>query len=323
MKKFTDILINKFGLNPEHLAGSSIDGTHRKDPYKIIVAEQSFSIDSAHYNLLTKNELRFSNSLIQICNMIHLARSLGTCSIFVPDYWYLPDGGFSTFDGIKVNSSKTYVSTGVTFEGAFFYLYSLRTICKDAPVNRFEILSKIRNFLNINFYEALEPNDLVIHIRAGDIFSSEKPHPGYGQPPFAFYEKVISSQDWAKIYVVCEDFSNPVTSLIENYCNINKIPLFFISGDLKSDVEFLLRARNLVAGRGTFIPGVVALSKNVRNVYFFESLFSAWGNNQANVIKVKDITSEYSKTILANNWNNSSEQLDLMRNYPVSKVDFA
>jgi hypothetical protein len=47
------------------------------------------------------------------------------------------------------------------------------------------------------------------------------------------------------------------------------LPLTLHSWGLERDLSLLLKAHTLVVGRGTFIPGVVALSENARQVHSF------------------------------------------------------
>ncbi len=62
-------------------------------------------------------------------------------------------------------------------------------------------------------------DDLVIHIRTGDIFKSRIIHPKYGQPPLSFYMLVISFLNPSSIRFIFEDFSNPIIKLLIEYVN--------------------------------------------------------------------------------------------------------
>ena len=67
----------------------------------------------------------------------------------------------------------------------------------------------------------IEPNDLIIHIRGGDIFRTFMGR-NYAQPPLCYYEKVLNNYHFFKnIYIVSIDHSNIVVdALLDKYKNI-------------------------------------------------------------------------------------------------------
>jgi len=179
------------------------------------------------------------------------------------------------------------------------------------------------SFLNLNNHpveRATTENSLVIHVRGGDIFS-DRQVPAYGQPPLSFYRAVLNHRAWSEAVIVHQDTRNPVLAPLFSECESLGIPYSAVSGTLSSDIDVLLRAQNLVAGRGTFIPAVAGLSKNLKNVYYFEDKFvvtpprkgfTAW--------RAIDKGGEYRKRILQDNWENSREQKDLMLSYPAEHI---
>ena len=73
-----------------------------------------------------------------------------------------------------------------------------------------------RNLPNVNIY----PDDLVIHVRSGNIFK-ELVLSFYPQPPFCFYEYIISNNKFKNIYIISENNFNPVINkLISVFPNI-------------------------------------------------------------------------------------------------------
>ena len=63
---------------------------------------------------------------------------------------------------------------------------------------------------------SISPNSLVIHLRGGDIFC--RGHYAYVQPPISFYEKIIESRSWEKVYLISEDTRNPCyNAIVEKY----------------------------------------------------------------------------------------------------------
>lgn len=121
---------------------------------------------------------------------------------------------------------------------------------------------------------SLGDNDLVIHVRGGDIF--RRPHSAYIQPPVAFYKEIIQSRKWNKIIVISEDNTNPLTKAVLN-CS-EKVEFL---GTMEStpkrhggnlwgfgyDFAVLLQAKNLVLSFSSMSPLLLQLSNNVKKAY--------------------------------------------------------
>lgn len=164
------------------------------------------------------------------------------------------------------------------------------------------------------------PNVVTIHIRSGDVFGSRKPA-SYGQPPFAYYQLILESRKWERVDLVYQDMSNPVVSLIMDYCRAHKLPLHTQSSDLSTDLTLLLGAENLVAGRGSFIPAVVGLSPHCTTVYYFEDKMNLIPSVPGvRVFQVQDTSGDYRSRVLSNNWQNTPEQREMMTSYPLSSL---
>ena len=261
---------------------------------------------------------RFANSLLQLTHASMVAQALGVQRLHLPGFWYLQEGIHSSKSGLEIrNTNQLDVSSDeLLLAGSFLKLRALKPLCHTRKVNPRKMLRKLRPLLTLDLdADSYAPNDLVIHIRSGDIFVT--PHPGYGQPPLAFYQKVVRSRPWNTVRVVFENRLNPViTPLLEwlpGYCNQVKE----VSGTLKDDLEILLRARVIVCGNGTFIRGIAALSRNLRKIYHWhDAAFNAWGNRNLKVISVRDKLGSYVESICQNNWHNTAEQQRLMLTYP-------
>jgi len=148
-----------------------------------------------------------------------------------------------------------------------------------------KILQKAFLINNIN---KLPENDLVIHIRSGDIFSSN-PHPSYVPPPLSYYTKEIDKCKYKKIHIICEDTKNPVVNELRKlYKNA-----VYEKNTLEKDIRIILGATNIIFSVGTFIPALMKLSNNIK---FIHSCF-------------KDESQEYNKIMQP--WKNTIKQ----RNY--------
>jgi len=154
-----------------------------------------------------------------------------------------------------------------------------------------KILQKAFLINNIN---KLPENDLVIHIRSGDIFNSN-PHPGYVPPPLSYYTKEIDKYKYEKIHIICEDTINPVTNELRKlYKNA-----VYEKNTLEKDIRIILGATNIIYSVGTFIPALMLLSNN--NKY----LYGSQGNNEE--------LKEYYKIMKP--WKNTIEQRNYILTY--------
>jgi hypothetical protein len=82
----------------------------------------------------------------------------------------------------------------------------------------------------------LDDNDLVIHLRGGDVFKD--PPNRYVQAPPSYIKKVINLEKPKNIYVVYEDMSNPNLEFILKCYNSKPETLADESEAVESDCEF-------------------------------------------------------------------------------------
>ena len=159
-----------------------------------------------------------------------------------------------------------------------------------------------------------------IHIRSGDIFS-EQGHlnSNYIQPPVAYYKKIISdiNNEYEKFIIISEkDKNNPCIQELLNYSS----KIEFQSNSEIKDYELLMRSETLILSRSSFSDSVVFLSPNIKNVYFW-NYNHCFSNESELPTRINFhpyiLTDNY---IEMGDWKNNKVQLDLMKNYPLSKV---
>lgn len=260
---------------------------------------------------------RFANSLLQLTHACMVGRSLGVKRLHIPGFWYLREGIHHSNNGLEIRNTDDLdlSADALVLAGSFLKMKALKSLCP-RRVNPRKVLRSLRPLINLNLNAtAYQKQDLVIHIRSGDIFIT--PHPGYGQPPLAFYQKVVRSKQWNTVRVVFEDRLNPVITPLLDWLPHHCGQVEVVSGNLKDDLEVLLRARAIACGRGTFIRGISALSRNLKKVYHWhDESFNAWGNRRLKVFRVVDGAGTYIKAICQGNWQNTTEQQQLMVTYP-------
>ncbi len=171
-----------------------------------------------------------------------------------------------------------------------------------------------------------KPEDqLIIHIRSGDIFSTWI-DPNYPQPPLAFYRMVIerlrAEGRIGSIKMVFENRANPVIPALEAYVESIGLPLTTQSGTLVDDVAAIANGRYLVFGFGSFGPGVCHLSERIDQVFYFSCNWPQGFQSIETVgraIEVRDVGSGYMKV---GEWTNSEAQRRLMIEYPAENLAF-
>ena len=128
---------------------------------------------------------RLGNNIIQLRNIIDIAIAYKhNIKINVKKL------NFFDLSVIEKYFNKYNNNEIITDKYNFFYSSKLpfsNDIFKQNIEERNKILQKAFLINNIN---KLPKNDIVIHIRSGDIFSS-KPHPNYVPPPLSYYTKKI------------------------------------------------------------------------------------------------------------------------------------
>ena len=203
---------------------------------------------------------RLGNNIIQLSNIISIAIAYKHNIKINPVINKLLK--FFDLSVIEKYFNKYNNSEIITDKDNFFFTSRLpfpNDIFKQNIKERNKILQKAFLIKNIN---KLPENDLVIHIRSGDIFKS-KPHPIYVPPPLSYYTEAIDKYKYEKIHIICEDTINPVTNKLRKlYKNA-----VYEKNTLEKDIRIILGATNIIYSVGTFIPALMLLSNNNKYIY--------------------------------------------------------
>tara|TARA_B100001250_G_scaffold102821_1_gene86652 strand:+ start:4329 stop:6098 length:1770 start_codon:yes stop_codon:yes gene_type:complete len=186
-------------------------------------------------------------------------------------------------DILKKRCSLIWNNKKNQFESWFcgFYLGDMKFEDRIYIVHKY--INPIFNFSPVNY---LNDNDLVIHLRSGDIMNSG--HAVYIQPPLQFYIDVIESKEWNDIYIITEHQNNPCfNSLIKKYTKI----IHFLNNKknrtggngygFKFDMGILLAAKNLVVSNSSLSPFIIQMSYVIKNVYMPSFYLRSRGKNHA------------------------------------------
>ena len=267
----------------------------------------------------------FSNTLTAILNAIGLAKLLQIKNIFIlkttltaallSEEYYI--------DGISLKISESPPLDNY-IEGCFFSHFDF------IQNNNSKFKSQRKYFANHILEKFIKKktspkNELVIHIRSGDIFDSKLIHPKYGQPPLSFYILAINHFKPKSIILIFEDKKNPtINSLVSHIKEIKCKLKIQKTSSLKDDISYLFNAKNIVCGNGTFVPGILLGSSNIESIYIFEAADDykyRWSlEHIKKFFNVYDKNGFYRENLLSKNWCASNFQLWLMNSYSINHL---
>jgi hypothetical protein len=247
---------------------------------------------------------RLGNNIIQMRNIIQIALyyKLNIRYIIFPKHPY-----FNT-ERIVINKSIHRINRVFTDKNNFYYQNEIKFIDKGLfNYNKDITLNILKSIFKISNVVKLKDDEVLIHIRSGDIFDN-KPHQEYVMPPLSYYTNILNNNNFSKIYLIAEDRKNPVINkLLELYSNIS-----FEMGNLNKDIRLLLGSSNVIVSFGTFTSTLLTLSDNIKNIYkpSYQCAFMI-SRNQVNIF---DYDLEEYKIKLTP-WQNTKEQREIMMNY--------
>jgi hypothetical protein len=274
---------------------------------------------------------RFGNRIKQIGTAVCLARRLGIARVYVMKVPMMEFDRPIKFRGVTIlpdselgrDKPKGVLRGTFYFSepfGAAFDRLDYRDIAEAARA------AGQPAFRRLTPPPAATPSesDLVIHFRAGDIFSMRRPNGGYAQPPLAFYRLCV---DFARahlgarrVILVYEDDGNPCVGALKAWLEEIACPYVSQSRTLEEDLAVLLAARHCVFGRGTFGPAVAILSDTLRTIfhYWTEPSFAVMPEvSGVRLVVVSDAANAY---IPADGWRNTADQKQMMLDYPIENL---
>lgn len=238
---------------------------------------------------------RLGNNIIQLKNAIQIA------FYYKHKIWFRCSHNFFDVGLIEKYFSNNVNNQPITDEYNFFDRSKIKHISpKVFQHNNKEAINLLKHAFIIKDKDIniLNDDDVVIHIRSGDLFSS-RPHPGYVPPPLSYYTNILNNIKYDKIIIVCEDKLNPVVDkLLKLYVHI-----IHNVNCLKDDIKIILGAKNIISSVGTFIPSLTMLSSNILKEY--------------NTLLYKKELQQY--YICNKPWKNTKIQRDNIMNYQINQ----
>lgn len=286
---------------------------------------QNIEKKRSNFVIFISSHAGFSNTIIALLNSLGLAKILNIKEIFIIESNLTSSLNLQNLkiENFKIKTVKYFPKKNY-ISGNFFSHYNfIKLQNPDFPIQRLNYASSILRNYSIKNYDT--NSELVIHIRSGDIFKNRTVHKSYGQPPLSFYILAINYLNPSSITLIFEDYANPVIySLISFIKSLNCHLKINNSNILREDVTSIFKAKSLIFGRGTFVPGILLGSKFIENIYCFELKKESeiiWSLQRIkNIVNITDELGLYREKILNNNWKASRSQLNLMKNYPIDNL---
>uniref|UniRef100_A0A6C0HT03 Glycosyltransferase n=1 Tax=viral metagenome TaxID=1070528 RepID=A0A6C0HT03_9ZZZZ len=254
-------------------------------------------------NVNIKNAARLGNFIIQIKNALHIA-------LFHNYNVILPKHKFFNTTYLVINENITIENKTIEDKYSFFYKEKIKDHQLIFGKNADKVNKILREIFIFSGIESLK-NDLVIHIRSGDLFQ-KNPHPKYLTPPLSYYKDIIERNNYENIYLISEDTLNPcINKLLALYPNIK-----FKLQSLEEDIKLILGASNIVISYGTFIPQLLDFSDNIKCIYVPSYLNNYkkeyFKINRDCIVKTSKLD-EYYKLMIP--WKNTQAQHKTMLSY--------
>ena len=267
-------------------------------------------------NISIQKSGRLGNFIIKIKNALYIALFYNY-NIILPIHEY-----FNT-TYINKNNIITCENEKIVDKYNFFYSDKVENIDNTLfQYNTDKVLIILKSIFVIKDSYSLDKEDVLIHIRSGDIFKSINMCDAYITPPLSYYIDIIKKNMFKKIYLIAEDINNPcINELLKLYPNI-----YFKLQTLEEDIKLILGAINIIMSFGTFIPQLLHFSEKIKTIYApnYVKLYKTRhivDYNLGIIAHYSELTDYYERMFP---WKNTIEQKDLMLSYkslsPKTKV---
>ena len=253
-------------------------------------------------NLIINVTLPIGNMIIALKNAIHICLFYNYNNIIYNKHPLLLG------TKIIINDNENKISKNIYDQHFFFEKNKIKNIDMNLfDINKKKTIDIIRNIFKIKNIKKYKSDEICIHIRGRDLFTSS-PHHGYITPPLDYYVKVLNNKKYKNVYLVSEDKKNPtIDELLRLYPNIK-----FKIQSLEDDIRLILGHENVVFSYGTFLKSLLLLSKNIKIVH--KPSYQSFFTDYISEVKIIDYNlDDYKKKMSP--WKNTKEQRKLMLSY--------
>ena len=262
-----------------------------------------------------EKSFRFGNSIVMLNNLLFYCEILNITNIYLNIEKHWPISENVTMDNLNI----TLISNkSVNFNYKNICIFDIKSIYFQRIIKPEIRIDKLKNEIKKNLPKILiNPEDLFIHIRSGDIFKYKANNAmNYAQPPLCFYQSILNNFKFRNIYILTIDKSNPIIDLlIEQYKQI-----ILTNNQLSVDLAILLNAYNIAASISSFLTSIIIINDNLKILWEYDNyrltekylhLHHDIYNYSFNYSIYKMYPSQKYKNFMFP-WINSKKQIDLM-----------
>lgn len=306
--------------------------------YDDAVSIENAAADGHVERLRLKPLGRFGNVFAQLLHAMMLAPALGVRRIAFPPYQPGPTPG----EAAGITLEHTAPDPAPTLAAHFFWATPFGPALAEAR-EAAPMLAALRGrYAHLIPGEARD--EIAVHLRAGDVFGSHDPlrSPGgydwivpiYVQPPASYYAAAIAGAraetGIGGVRLVYEGTENPAVEALAAWLLRERIPFTAQSLSAAEDLRALMAARVIVLGCGTFAEAAALLSPHAGMVWAFrtaechahiqaraEPLWARLLREKPASLRVLADAGDYIPPLT---WANTTEQLQLIRDYPGEKL---
>ena len=212
--------------------------------------------------------INFGNYMIMVNNIMYYCELFGIKNIYFDSRynWYIKNNiisenyNISIISRTKINCNDINIVCFTLKNRKLFYFLYYPSFIK--PQIRIHILKNEirRNLPNV----IIDKNDLIIHIRSGNIF--KKFHPFYSQPPLCFYKSILNNFIFNNIFIIAINKENPIINhLLKEYPKI-----IYKNNSKKKSIAYLTNAYNLVGSVSSFLMAAIKFNDNLKNYWEYD-----------------------------------------------------
>ena len=209
---------------------------------------------------------RLGNSMVLLNNLLYYCEILNITNIYLnsEERWPISQSIISN----KINI--TFISKiKVDFNNSNFDIFDRENIYFQRVFKPEIRIDLLKNDIKKNLPKIeLNPNDLFIHIRGGDIFEYKfhNRNANYAQPPLCFYKSILNNFKFTKIFIISEDKKNPIIELLLKEFQ----EILFTKNNLEQDAAILTNAYNIVGSVSSFFTTLIIINNNLKFIWEFD-----------------------------------------------------
>jgi len=158
------------------------------------------------------NSYNFGNSMVVLNNLIYYCQILNIKNIYIGSNHNFPLSPNFTLN----NTNITLISSSnIDLKQKNIFIFDKGLIYFQKVFKPEIRVDLLKNEINKYLPKiVINKEDLYIHIRSGDIFHyNSYKNINYAQPPLCFYFRVIDNFEFKKIFILSQDYLNPVIKI--------------------------------------------------------------------------------------------------------------